>query len=116
MAKPGPKSKTPNPEQLATIERLAGHGFRLDDIAIAVDISPSMLDRWMKRKDVNTAYRKGRIEAISNVAERLYQKALDGDVTAMIFYLKSQAQWTDKPQPEDNDRAEVVLYLPQNGR
>jgi hypothetical protein len=110
------RARKPTDDEIHRIETLAGRGFRLDDIAIAVGISPSGLDRWKKLEAVELAYRRGRIEAVSNVAERLYQKAMEGDVTAMIFYLKSQGKWTDKPQPEAEQQAEVVLYLPENHR
>jgi hypothetical protein len=115
-AKRGRPRKTPTPVDLAKIERLAGLGCRLDEIAIACDVSPATLDRWKQRDDVSLAYQKGRIEAKANVAERLYDLAMDGDVAAAIFWLKSQAGWTDRPQPESVDRAQVVVYIPDNGR
>lgn len=114
--KPGRPRKEPSDLDVAKIERLAGLGCRLDEIAIACDVSPSTLDRWKQREDVNLAYRRGRIEANSNVAERLYDLAMHGEVAACIFWLKSQAGWTDKPEPEQQQTSNVVFYLPDNGR
>lgn len=102
---------------LAKIERLAGLGTRLDEIAIACDVSSSTLDRWLKDEAVNLAYKKGRIEATANVAERLYDLAMMGDVAAAIFWLKAQAGWSDRPQVEvENHAAKVTVYIPDNGR
>lgn len=106
----------PTPDDIAKIERLAGQGFRLEDIAIACDVSTSTLQKWKEQPAIATAYRKGRIEATSNVAERLYSLAMSGDVAACIFWLKAQAGWSDRPQPEATAQAEVVIYLPDNGR
>ena len=108
--------KLPTETDIAKIERLAGQGFRLEDIAIACDVSTSTLQKWKDTPAVATAYRKGRIEATSNVAERLYTLALGGDVAACIFWLKAQAGWSDRPAPEATAQAEVVIYLPDNGR
>ena len=108
--------KTPAETDIAKIERLAGQGFRLEDIAIACDVSVSTLQKWKELPEVATAYRKGRIEATSNIAERLYTLALGGDVASCIFWLKAQAGWSDRPQPEATAQAEVHIYLPDNGR
>ena len=50
----------------------------------------------MKRQDeISSAYKKGKSRAIANVGGSLLTKALSGDVTAMIFYLKTQAGWKE---------------------
>ncbi|MBE9157885.1 hypothetical protein IQ265_13775 [Nodosilinea sp. LEGE 06152] len=108
--------KTPTETDIQKIERLAGQGFRLEDIAIACDISVSTLQKWKDTPEVERAYRKGRIEATSNVANRLYTLAMEGEVAACIFWLKAQAGWSDRPQPEATAHAEVHIYLPDNGR
>ena len=113
MGKRGPKPQLPTPEQIEKIERLAGLGFRLDDIAIACDVSSSKLDRWLQREDVKFAYRKGKVQAVADIAERLYEKAKGGDMTAMIFYLKCQANWSDKPVDTPEQQPEIHLYLPE---
>jgi hypothetical protein len=105
------------PTTLSEIERLAGRGFRLEDIAIACDVSKSTLKRWLKHPEVQACYQKGRIEATSNVAYRLYELCMAGEVAACIFWLKAQAGWTDKPQPELEQQPEQVhIYLPENHR
>lgn len=116
-ARTGRPKKVVTGQAIHKIKRLAGLGCRLDEIAIACDVSPSTLDRWMANPDVKHAYQQGRIEATANVAERLYDLAMTGDVAACIFWLKAQAGWTDKPQPEpEPEQEQVHIYLPDNGR
>jgi len=59
-----------------------------------------------RQPEVFTAYRRGKARAIAEVGSALYQKALDGDIRAMQFYLKTQAGWSEKTS--------VELSTPQN--
>lgn len=106
----------PTDVDIEKIEQLAGRGFRLDDIAIACEVSTSTLRRWKEQPEVANAYKKGRITATNNIAGKLYDLAMDGEVAACIFWLKAQAGWSDRPQPETTSNAEVHIYLPDNGR
>ncbi|MBW4523288.1 MAG: helix-turn-helix domain containing protein [Scytolyngbya sp. HA4215-MV1] len=85
---------------LSIIEAMAKVGNRLDDIATALNISPSTLDRWLKLPEVDEAYRKGRAAAKHAMAGRLWDIAFTDDeegkpskqaLTATIFWLKAQA-------------------------
>ena len=59
-----------------------------------------------RQEEVFTAYRRGKARAIADVGSALYQKALDGDIRAMQFYLKTQAGWSEKNS--------IELSTPQN--
>ena len=43
------------------------------------------------RDELDTA----KAQANAQIAGRLYKKAMDGDTTAMIFWLKTQARWRE---------------------
>lgn len=101
---------------LRVIEDMAGRGAVLDDIAKVLGVSSSTLDRWMSDESVHEAYAYGRAHAKDAIANRLFEIAMSGDVTACIFWLKAQAGWTDKPKAEVSNAAQVVFYLPENGR
>jgi hypothetical protein len=45
---------------------------------------------------VFAAYHRGRARAIGNVAKNLVQKAMEGDMRAAEFYLRTQGQWSDR--------------------
>ena len=46
------------------------------------------------------AYKRGKAKAIENVAQGLVQKALAGDTTSAIFFLKTQARWRETERHE----------------
>lgn len=110
------------PDAIATIETYASRGATLDAIAIKLDVSPSTLDRWLTEPQVKRAYQRGKLEACEGMASRLWAIAHQNDdlraaTTAAIFWLKAQAQWTEKHETmEQGDRNDVIIYLPDNGR
>ena len=48
-----------------------------------------------RQPEVSTAYKKGRAMAIADVAQTLVSQALDGNIRAAMFYLKTQAGWSE---------------------
>jgi len=100
------------------VRHLAGLGVRQDDIARIVRCSPKTLRRRC-RDDLDG----GVAEANALVSGSLFAAAKSGNVVAQIFWLKTRAQWRERPAPDDraaDDDAEanspVVLVLPDNGR
>lgn len=55
----------------------------------------TFLECEKRQPAVSVAYKKGRNLKISQVANNLVTKALDGDTTAAMFYLKTQAGWKE---------------------
>lgn len=104
------------PEMVETIERMAGLGSTLRDIAYVLDVSKSTLERWLEDETVRAHYEKGRAIAKEKIARKLWDKAMEGDTASLIFWLKAQAGWTDKPQPLPEERDNIHIYLPDNGR
>lgn len=70
-------------------------------IADHFGISVKTFQRVMERQpDVMTAYKKGKSSKIKYVASKLMDKINDGDLTAIIFFMKTQAGWTEKQAME----------------
>ena len=44
------------------------------------------------------AYKRGKAKAIGSVAQSLIKQAQNGNTTAMMFYLKTQAGWRETQQ------------------
>lgn len=85
----------------ATVEALAGvAGLRQAEVAAYIGITEKTLRRHY-RGELDRAT----VTAVAKVAESLFQKAIGGDVTAMIFWLKARAGWTDKPAADSGDDA-----------
>jgi hypothetical protein len=94
--------KNLTPEQVEQVERLAAV-LRMEDIADFLGISSDTLRRRMNEDPaVRQAYKRGRQRAIAGVATSLLQQARDGNLTAMIFYLKTQAGWRETKHVEAN--------------
>jgi hypothetical protein len=83
----------------ATVEALAGvAGLRQAEIAAYIGITEKTL-----RRHYRAELDRANVTAVARVAESLFQRAIGGDVTAMIFWLKARAGWSDKPAAESDD-------------
>lgn len=59
-------------------------------------ISLTTLKEVEKRQpEVYDSYKRGKSQAIANVANNLVKQAKDGNMSAIIFYLKTQAGWSE---------------------
>ncbi len=68
-----------------------------------------------RQSAVSTAYRKGRARAIAEVGSLLLQKALDGDMKAVQFYLKTRAGWSENSADSGSeaDRQPLIINIVQ---
>lgn len=104
-------------EAIASIEEYAGQGATLENIALILDVSDSTLDRWLKLPQVSRAYKRGKLLAVNAIAGKLYKMAEDGCIVAIIFYLKTQGQWNDRPDlTPATPASNVMVYVPDNAR
>lgn len=96
MAKFGPALKTVNP---AKAESVAAMGGTNEQIAASLGVGKRTLDAIRKRQpEVDAAIQNGKDKADLQVVAALYKKALAGDTTACIFWLKNRrpAEWKDR--------------------
>ena len=88
----GRRKKILTPEQIQDLEKLAGFGLNQELIADFFNISDRTLRNRMEEDPIiHAAYKKGRAAAISNACEKLQQAINKGNLTAIIFYLKTKA-------------------------
>lgn len=110
--KPGPKGGRPRlqilPSDLAKIEGLAAVGCTLAEIAHVIGITDRQLDRWLKHKEVAQAHAKGKSGAIASVGKKLYDKAIGGDVTAIIWFEKTRAKRSERVHVVNEDEATAI--------
>lgn len=86
---------------LEKVEEYAGLGLTREEIALSLGISYSTLNRRIKESaDVDAAMKRGRAKANIKVGNALMKAIEGGNVTAIIFYLKARAGWTEKQQIE----------------
>lgn len=65
-------------------------------IADYFGVSEGTFGAVMERQpEVSVAYKKGKAKAVGKVGQGLLQKAIEGNLTAMIFYLKTQGGYRE---------------------
>ena len=85
-AKHNPTDKT-----RAEVSALSSFGIQQDEISIYLGIDPKTLRKYYSR-EIET----GAIKANAAMAKRLFDAGIkDGNVPAMIFWLKTRARWKD---------------------
>lgn len=86
----------PSQNEIQDAERLAGL-LTVAQLADYLGVSERTLHRRLADHDgLRAAYKKGRARTIGVIASQLVQAARDGNITAQIFYLKTQAGWRER--------------------
>lgn len=86
--------------QTAQVEALAAV-LSKGQMADYFSISENTLREIEERQpEVFEAYKRGKAKAIGNVAKNLINQAQMGNISAAIFYLKTQAGWKEDKDPE----------------
>ncbi len=89
---------------LEQVENLASRGLGTTQIARALGVSWSTIDRSRKRsEDFEEALKRGKARGLAQVTNSLFTSATDGNVTAQIFYLKNRSEnWSDRQEVNHN--------------
>lgn len=80
-------------------QEMASKGLTVMQIAHCLGVShTTVYERQNEYPEFAEAIKKGRAEGISKVANKLFEKAVDGDNTCIIFYLKNRDResWGDQ--------------------
>lgn len=94
------------------VEELAARGLSFEQIAASLGVSDkTLLTKRRENSEISDAIKRGRDKGISVVANKLFESAKSGNVTAMIFYLKAHAGWTDKTQVEVTNTQPVQVVF-----
>ena len=94
---------------LSRVESLAAQGLTQQEIADALNVSISTVeDRNRTNKDFKDAIKKGRAKGLAVVTNKLFEKAREGDLGAICFYLKTRGGWSEKSEVKVDNR--VVLF------
>lgn len=89
----------PTDQQRLDVEKYASLGITQEEIGSILGIH-----RHTVSKHFQDEFKRGKAKANAKVAQRLFNKTID-DTTAMIFWLKTQARWSE--------RVEHVIEMPQ---
>lgn len=98
------------PENLALLEGWKRNGLTDDQIASNMGIAPRTLAYWKHNHvQILQALKVGREQANFVVERELFKKAVNGNTTAMIFWLKNN--WRDKYNDSELSPEERKLAL-----
>lgn len=98
-----------DPDNLSLLRGWKMQGLTDEQIARdKIGIAPRTLERWkVKYSQISRALKIGKERANFAVENKLFQKALEGNVTAMIFFLKNS--YRDKYNDSQLSREEREL-------
>lgn len=104
MANPGTPAHEPTKAIRDKVESLVAFGITQEQIARHLGISVDTLKKYYDDELAN-----GLTNAINEVANVLYSKAVDDrDLAACTFFLKTRGRWREK-DPEDNKQALSII-------
>lgn len=92
-------------DKLILLEGWARDGLTQEQIAHNMGIGLTTLKEWRKKEPtIEATLKRGRDVVDYEVENALFKNAMNGNVTAQIFWLKNRkkAQWRDKIEYETN--------------
>jgi transposase len=100
--------------RLEVIKGWCRDGLIEEEIAKRLGVSYSSLNKYKKEhSELSQALKEGKEVADYRVENALYQKALSGDTTAIIFWLKNRRakQWRDKQEIDHSHEFHIKVDL-----
>ena len=113
MAK-GKYQKWLEPDGLLLLKGWARDGLTDEQIAHNMGITAKTLYEWKKLyRDIRETLKKGKEVVDYEVENALLKRALAGDTTAQIFWLKNRrpGRWRDKPPENAEGNMEVKVVI-----
>jgi hypothetical protein len=86
-------------DEVVKAEKLSAQGLSQEQIAYSLGWAASTLyKRKLESTELAEAIKRGKVSGIEKVTNALFDKAMDGDNVAMIFWLKNRDKenWRDK--------------------
>ena len=82
----------PTDDERKQVEALSGYGLPIEQIAVLVRKG---IDADTLRKHFHEELVAGKAKANGQIGRTLFQKAMGGDTTAMIWWSKTQMRWKE---------------------
>jgi hypothetical protein len=96
---------------LEQVEVIASLGLTDEEIAVILGISPRTLNYWKKNPAFLQSLKRGKLKADFQITKSLYEKAKNGDTTAIIFWLKNRRPdlWRDRQNVEHSGSVDIGI-------
>lgn len=99
----GRKPKQYNEDCARQVRALSQYGVPQEDIAATIGVCVETMVK-LYRKEFN----EGRAIANANIGRRLYDKAMEGDTSALIFWAKARMKWRTEDKRDAADEEEIA--------
>ncbi len=96
------------------VRQLSSQGLTEEQIASVLGINwKTLVARKNKYKEYSEALQAGKNQGIAQVANAMYQNAMNGHFPAQKFYLcnRDRDNWQDKPEIEANINTTIIHHL-----
>jgi hypothetical protein len=93
----GRQAFTPTKDERTKVEAMSGYGVPIEQIAVLIRDG---IDTDTLRKYFHTELQAGKAKANAKIGQTLFQKAVGGDTTAMIWWSKTQMKWAETQKVE----------------
>lgn len=106
----GPKPIPVTPQMIKQAESLAAQGLTMEQIASVLGMGCSTLyTKQSENQELQEAIKRGRHKGVATISNALFNKAKNGDNTAMIFYLKNRdpENWRDRIEQVNKQEIEI---------
>ena len=107
-----------DPERLEEIEKMAGIGLTDKDIALLLGVKERVFYYWKKKyPEFVQALKRGKTTAKMTIVNSLYRRAIEGNLTAIIFWLVNRypEEWRNIQKMEHTISAiPPIKYIPAN--
>jgi len=112
MARPSLKFTA---EDRKLVEEMSGYGVPFENIASLIG---GGIERNTLTKHFKTELMQGKAKANSKIGNTLFQKAMDGDTSALIFWAKTQMRWRENNDNENETAPEPkqIIFNIKNAR
>jgi hypothetical protein len=87
----------PTDAERKQVEALSGYGLPIEQIAMLIRDG---IDADTLRKHFSSELISGKSKANAQIGRTLFQKAMGGDTTAMIWWSKTQMRWSETQKHE----------------
>lgn len=99
----GRKPYKPTEESRKKVEQMSAIGIPQEDIARVLGIDKKTLIKYYRDELDNAA-----VKANTAVGGSLYRKAINGDTSAQIFWMKTRARWSEKSEIEHTIKPPII--------
>lgn len=108
--KRGRPAWVPTPEIFAQVEGMAGRFLKEEQIATLLGLAPTtFVEKKKEFPELSEAIRRGRAKVAVNISNKIYEQAMAGNTTLLVFLGKSVVGLKEN-DPQTTDHVTFNIY------